>query len=102
MSTVQVVRADVQDAAAKVQAAAAGVGSVSPGSDLSGVGEALPGSDSAGAASALVSEWDQQFSSWKTDAEDQHDRLVSAVNHIEQTDVAVATGFGRPAGAMPW
>ena len=86
---------DVTTAAKKFHAAAQTVTSADPSGDLAPISAALPGSDSAAAVAGLVTDWKDEFSSWKTRADDQHDKLLQAAGNYQSYEESVQTGMAQ-------
>ena len=86
---------DVTTAAKKFHAAAQTVTSADPSGDLAPISAALPGSDSAAAVAGLVTDWKDEFSSWKTRADDQHDKLIKAADNYEKYEESVRSGMSQ-------
>lgn len=94
--TLEMLKADVDAAAAKIGEAADGIRATDPASHLSGVAGALPGSQSASAAQALTDSWRTGVSQLAKDLDGQRERMTSAANHLQAQDEVVQQAFRRP------
>lgn len=89
--TFEAVVADITASAAGMTSAGETVRAADPTADLNSVATALEGSSSAAAATALVSTWNERFSTWAT-AADKHGtaRLNSAGSYTRADHEAAA------------
>lgn len=107
MSRLEMVRADVVDSANRIEEAATAVDGIEAGTTVERIASALPGSDSAAKAGTLASTWTQEYNTWASDVRDHAESMRNASALIEESDLAVATGWGGgppggPGGPTPY
>lgn len=96
MSRLEMVRGDVVDSANRIDEAATAVAGLAAGEEVGQVATLLPGSDSAAQASALATTWTAEYAAWAEAVREHAQSMRDASALIEESDLAVAQGYGIP------